>query len=96
VTCCSQVFDADGGGMQFVAFEARDPVKNPEEAQRNPFLSRNDMRAVLARSLKLYQNRNGGLLPLRLVVHKLPLSNQTSWMVLSTHCLRYQKWNAWK
>ena len=70
VTCCSQVFDADGGGMQFVAFEARDPVENPEEARRNPFLSRNDMRAVLARSLKLYQNRNGGLLPRRLVVHK--------------------------
>ena len=70
VTCCSQVFDADGGGMQFIAFEARDPVKNYEEARRNPFLSRNDMRAVLARSLKLYQSRNGGLLPRRLVIHK--------------------------
>lgn len=70
VTCCSQVFDADGGGMQFVAFEARDPVKNVEEARRNPFLSRSDMRAVLARSLNLYQSRNGGLLPHRLVVHK--------------------------
>lgn len=70
VTCCSQVFDADGGGMQFVAFEARDPVKDVEEARRNPFLSRNDMRAVLARSLSLYQSRNGGLLPRRLVVHK--------------------------
>lgn len=70
VTCCSQVFDADGGGMQFVAFEARDPVSDIEEARRNPFLSRNDMRAVLARSLNLYQSRNGGLLPRRLVVHK--------------------------
>jgi hypothetical protein len=70
VTCCSQVFDADGGGMQFVAFEARDPVKDIEEARRNPFLSRNDMRAVLARSLHLYQGRNGGQLPRRLVVHK--------------------------
>lgn len=69
-TCCSQVFDADGGGMQFVAFEARDPVKDAEEARRNPFLSRSDMRAVLARSLSLYQNRNGGFLPRRLVVHK--------------------------
>jgi hypothetical protein len=28
------------------------------------------MRAVLARSLRLYKNRNGGLLPRRLVVHK--------------------------
>jgi hypothetical protein len=56
--------------MQFVAFEARDPVNDIEEAQRNPFLSRNDMRAVLARSLLLYQGRNGGRLPRRLVVHK--------------------------
>lgn len=70
VTCCSQVFDMDGGGMQFVAFEARDPVLNVAEARRNPFLSRDDMRAVLARSLALYQGRNGGGLPKRLVIHK--------------------------
>jgi hypothetical protein len=70
VTCCSQVFDVDGGGMQFVAFEARDPVRNIEDARRNPFLSRQDMRAVLARSLQLYQARNGGSLPHRLVLHK--------------------------
>lgn len=70
VTCCSQVFDMDGGGMQFVAFEARDPVLDVSEARRNPFLSRDDMRAVLARSLALYQGRNGGNLPKRLVIHK--------------------------
>lgn len=70
VTCCSQVFDMDGGGMQFVAFEARDPVVDVAEARRNPFLSRDDMRAVLARSLALYQGRNGGNLPQRLVIHK--------------------------
>lgn len=70
VTCCSQVFDIDGGGMQFVAFEARDPVADVAEAKRNPFLSRADMRAVLARSLQLYQSRNGGVLPRRLVIHK--------------------------
>lgn len=70
VTCCSQVFDMDGGGMQFVAFEARDPVADVAEARRNPFLSRDDMRAVLARSLELYQGRNGGNLPKRMVIHK--------------------------
>ncbi|MBS0354504.1 MAG: nuclease PIN [Proteobacteria bacterium] len=70
VTCCSQVFDMDGGGMQFVAFEARDPVADIAEARRNPFLSRDDMRAVIARSLGLYQTRNGGSLPKRLVIHK--------------------------
>jgi hypothetical protein len=32
--------------------------------------SRDDMRAVLARSLELYQGRNGGVLPKRLVIHK--------------------------
>lgn len=70
VTCCSQVFDMDGGGMQFVAFEARDPVVDTMEARRNPFLSRDDMRAVLARSLEIYQGRNAGNLPKRIVVHK--------------------------
>lgn len=70
VTCCSQVFDMDGGGMQFVAFEAKDPVADLSEAKRNPFLSRDDMRAVLARSLELYQGRNAGNLPKRLVIHK--------------------------
>ncbi|MGK8208404.1 argonaute/piwi family protein [Burkholderia cenocepacia] len=70
VTCCSQVFDADGGGMQFVAFEAKEQVADPREARRNPFLSRSDMRAVMARSLSLYLGRNGGRLPRRLVVHK--------------------------
>lgn len=70
VTCCSQVFDMDGGGMQFVAFEARDPISDIDEARKNPFLSRDDMRAVLARSLHLYQTRNAGVLPRRLVIHK--------------------------
>lgn len=70
VTCCSQVFDMDGGGMQFVAFEAQDPVADVAEARRNPFLSRDDMRAVLARSLELYQGRNAGNLPKRMVIHK--------------------------
>jgi hypothetical protein len=70
ITCCSQVFDMDGGGMQFVAFEAKDPVADVREAKRNPFLSRGDMRAVLARSLGIYQSRNGGNLPKRLVIHK--------------------------
>lgn len=70
VTCCSQVFDADGGGMQFVAYDARDPIEDDETARRNPYLSRADMRAVLARSLRLYQHRNGGRFPRRVVVHK--------------------------
>ncbi len=73
VTCCSQVFDADGGGMQFVAYDARDPLDGSDDARRNPYLSRADMRAVLARSLGLYRRRNGGSTPQRVVVHKTTL-----------------------
>jgi hypothetical protein len=65
VTCCSQVFDADGGGMEFIAYEVghgTDP--------RNPYLTREDMRLVMARSLSLYQDRHAGRSPRELVVHK--------------------------
>jgi hypothetical protein len=65
VTCCSQVFDADGGGMQFVAYDVGNGVD-----LRNPFLSREQMRSVMARSIALYQRRHGGILPRRVVVHK--------------------------
>lgn len=70
VTCCSQVFDMDGGGMQFVAFQANDAIADEYEARTNPFLSRADMRAVLTRSLRLYQESHAGRLPRRLVIHK--------------------------
>ncbi|MCQ4273507.1 nuclease PIN [Pseudomonas kuykendallii] len=70
VTCCSQVFDMEGGGMQFVAFEANDAISDDAEARRNPYLSKADMRAVLTRSLRLYLEGHGGRVPRRLVVHK--------------------------
>jgi hypothetical protein len=70
VTCCSQVFDIEGGGMQFVAFQANDAIADEYEARRNPFLSRADMRAVLTRSLRLYQEGHAGRMPRRLVIHK--------------------------
>jgi hypothetical protein len=65
VTCCSQVFDSDGGGMEFVAYDVgqgTDP--------HNPYLSRDDMRLVMARSVALYQDRHAGRSPRELVVHK--------------------------
>lgn len=65
VTCCSQVFDADGGGMEFIAYdigEGRD--------LRNQYLTRDQMRLVLARSLAVYQHRHAGRSPARLVVHR--------------------------
>jgi hypothetical protein len=65
VTCCSQVFDADGGGMEFVAYDVGQGFD-----LRNPHLSRQDMRSVMSRSLALYQDRHAGRTPRRLVVHK--------------------------
>jgi hypothetical protein len=70
VTCCSQVFDTEGGGMQFVAFRANDAVEDLDAAMRNPFLSQADMRAVIARSLRMYMDGHPGRTPRRLVVHK--------------------------
>lgn len=66
VTCCSQVFDADGAGLEFVAYETDDVHIERE----NPFLSRAEMRRVMSRSLLLYQRQHGGRAPKRVVVHK--------------------------
>jgi hypothetical protein len=65
VTCCSQVFDADGGGMEFVAYDVGDGIDFD-----NPFLTRADMRNVMSRSVAIYQARHAGRLPRRVVIHK--------------------------
>lgn len=66
VTCCSQVFDADGAGLEFIAYETDDARIERD----NPFLSRADTMRLIARSLSLYQHRHPGRLPTRLIVHK--------------------------
>ena len=66
VTCCSQVFDADGAGLEFIAYDAHEV-----EVQRdNPFLSRTEMFRVMTRSIDLYRYRHAGRSPLRVMVHK--------------------------
>jgi|SRR5581483_10815896 len=66
VTCCSQVFDAEGAGLEFVAYDA-----NEVEVQRdNPFLSRAEMFRVMTRSMDLYRRRHAGRSPRRVMVHK--------------------------
>lgn len=64
--CCSQVFDAEGSGIEFVAYEARDV----QMFGKNPFLHREQMMAVMARSLAVYQRKHSGEMPSRIVVHK--------------------------
>lgn len=66
VTCCSQVFDSDGAGLEFLTYET-DDVRIERE---NPFLSRSEMRRVMARSLSLYQRRHAGRNPKHVIVHK--------------------------
>lgn len=64
--CCSQVFDAEGSGLEFIAYEA-DGVRM---FGKNPFLRRDQMLKVMARSLAIYQRKHSGETPKRVVVHK--------------------------
>jgi hypothetical protein len=64
--CCSQVFDAEGSGLEFVAYEA----EGVHMFGRNPFLRRDQMLKVMARSLAIYQRKHVGDPPRRIVVHK--------------------------
>ncbi len=66
VTCCSQVFDAEGAGVEFVAYDTHDF----EVHQRNPFLSKTEMFRVMTRSMDLYRRRHAGRSPRRVIVHK--------------------------
>lgn len=65
VTCCSQIFDAEGTNLRFLLYESQDGMYMGE----NPYLSRQDMRRVMARTIDLYQRQKGAP-PTRLVVHK--------------------------
>ncbi|MFF5380927.1 argonaute/piwi family protein [Pedobacter suwonensis] len=66
-TCCSQVFDADGTGLEFVAYDAAEIETRVGE---NPYLTRAEMRKLMSRSLELYQRKHAGRRPERLIVHK--------------------------
>jgi len=65
VTCCSQVFDTEGGGFEFIAYNV-----GPDRDLDNPHLTREEMRTVMTRSASLYQRRRAGAMPTRLVAHK--------------------------
>lgn len=66
VTCCSQVFDAEGSGLEFVAYDAHEV----ELQRENPFLSQAEMFRVLTRSMDLYRRRHAGRSPRHVIVHK--------------------------
>ncbi|MBE0541712.1 MAG: nuclease PIN [Verrucomicrobia bacterium] len=66
-TCCSQVFDPDGTGFEFVAYDTREYTT---DRKGNPYLSYQEMQSVLSRSLHLYQNGHNGRAPRKIFVHK--------------------------
>jgi len=66
-TCCSQVFDPDGTGFQFVAYDAREFT---EDERRNPYLSYYEMQSVMSRSLEIYQTSHAGRVPRKVTIHK--------------------------
>lgn len=66
ITCCSQVFDAEGSGLEFVAYDAHEF----DVFRDNPFLSRTEMFRVMTRSMELYRRRHAGRVPRRVMVHK--------------------------
>lgn len=66
-TCCSQVYDPDGTGFEFVAYDTKDFVK---DEHKNPYLSHSEMQAVMSQSLKIYQDSHAGRIPKKIVVHK--------------------------
>lgn len=66
-TCCSQVFDPDGTGFEFVAYDTREFTT---DSKKNPFLSYQEMHSVLSKSLSLYQDGHSGRIPRKIFIHK--------------------------
>ncbi len=66
-TCCSQVYDPDGTGFEFIAYDTKDFTT---DEQRNPYLSYQEMHGVMSQSLKIYQDSHAGKIPKKIIVHK--------------------------
>lgn len=66
-TCCSQIYDPDGTGFHFVAYDAKEFT---QDSRNNPFLSYYEMQSVLSRSLEIYQRAHFGRVPQKITIHK--------------------------
>lgn len=66
-TCCSQIFDPDGTGFQFVAYDTKEFT---QDSFKNPYLSYHEMQSVLSRSLEIYQRSYFGRVPKKITIHK--------------------------
>jgi hypothetical protein len=66
-TCCSQVYDPDGTGFEFIAYDTKDFTLDDH---KNPFLSYNEMQGIMSQSLKIYQDSHAGKIPKKIIIHK--------------------------
>ena len=66
-TCCSQMFDPDGTGFRFVAYDTNEFT---EDRRKNPYLSYYEMQSVLSKSLNVYQIGHVGRTPRKITIHK--------------------------
>ena len=66
-TCCSQVFDPDGTGFKFVAYDTKE---FETDSKGNPFLNYQEMQTLLSKSLLIYQNEHNGRIPKKIFIHK--------------------------
>ena len=66
-TCCSQIFDPDGTGFEFVAYDTKEFTT---DYKGNPYLSYQEMQSVLSKSLHIYQNAHNGRIPRKMFIHK--------------------------
>lgn len=67
ITCCSQVFEPDGTGFEFVAYQTREYAL---DFAKNPYLSYVEMASLVSKSLNIYQRAHQGKLPKRIFFHK--------------------------
>lgn len=75
ITCCSQVFDSNGTGFEFIAYDTKD--FEFDDISKNPYLKEQEMIALMSKSLEIYQNSHMGKRPRKITVHKnIPFSSE--------------------
>lgn len=66
-TCCSQIFEPDGTGFEFVAYDTKAKFT---DRQSNPYLTAEAMQSVLTKSLQIYQKNHFRKSPKKIIIHK--------------------------
>lgn len=65
-TCCSQIYEPDGMGFEFIAYDTKPQTV---DYRNNPYLSEEDMQAVIIKSLNEYRKSHHKS-PKKITIHK--------------------------